>query len=83
MVVQEDEAAIVRNIFIWYTQEHLSAGQITERLTKLRVPIIGRSRGGGLLWNARLDGCDGIRRSVKQIAIIGNTIVLACERSRG
>jgi hypothetical protein len=38
LVVQEDEAVIVRNMFIWYTQERLSVGQITDRLTKLRVP---------------------------------------------
>jgi site-specific DNA recombinase len=38
LVVQEDEAVIVRNMFIWYTQERLGVGQITDRLTKLRIP---------------------------------------------
>ena len=55
LVVQEDEAAIVRNMFIWYTQERLSVGQITDRLTNLPVPtpadrgrkVAQRQRGAG------------------------------------
>ena len=38
LVVVPAEAAVVRNIFTWYTQEGLSVGQITDRLTEPRVP---------------------------------------------
>ncbi len=46
LVVEEQEAETVRNVFRWYAEEGLGVTAITERLNALGVPTATQSRGG-------------------------------------
>lgn len=43
----EEEAAIVREVYYWYTEEALSIGEIRRRLTAQGIP----TRGGKAIWD--------------------------------
>lgn len=71
LVIQEDEAEVVRLIFRWYVEDRLSLGAVAKRLTEMRIATAGDSRGhpserGFASWSAQ-----GVRRILVEESYTG------------
>jgi site-specific DNA recombinase len=83
--IHPHEAEVVRQIFTWFTEEHLSIDAIARRLTREQIPT--RHQHGGwnasVLWNLLRNPAYMGRAAYQKTQVVPRTRVIKSARERG